>query len=223
MYKFTHIRHALLAATAIAGLVAAVAPSHAALIETYTAGEWKGEVYTNDQTGAFSHCFASAQFQNGLILGVALNARNAWSMVLAYPNWKLDRGGNFNIRLAIDNTPALETFGLAVSAQTIEFALDGAQDILTRIVQSSRIDVSASTVSYRFDVTKMGETLIAVRDCAQRHGVQVADGQRAAPANAPPQPQPTGTPMQPQPAATPRQPLLAPQVAPQRPATPTTF
>ncbi|XIA65443.1 hypothetical protein ACFIOY_03690 [Bradyrhizobium sp. TZ2] len=29
-------------------------------------GNWKGGAYTNDQTGAFSHCAAGAQYASGI-------------------------------------------------------------------------------------------------------------------------------------------------------------
>jgi ATP-dependent protease ClpP protease subunit len=216
MSKFTNLRHILLGATAVASLALSAVPSHAGLIERYSAGQWEGEAYTNEQTGAFSHCVASARFQNGMILGFVLNAQNAWSIALGYPSWQMARGGNFNIQLAVNKAPALAASGVAITEQTVEFPVEAVQDVLTRIAQGTSIDISANAAAYHFDVENMRDTLVAVRACADRHGVKAVDGRRAAPTDAPPQPQPVAAPMQPQPVAAPQQPAPAPQARPQQ-------
>ena len=43
---------------------------------TINVGNWKGGAFTNDQTGAFSHCGATAVYQNGIV-GVVAAKLNA--------------------------------------------------------------------------------------------------------------------------------------------------
>ncbi len=36
-------------------------------------GNWKGGAYTNDQSGAFSHCAAGTQYESGIYFVVTIN------------------------------------------------------------------------------------------------------------------------------------------------------
>ena len=52
-------------------------------------GNWKGGAYTNDQTGAFSHCAAGAQYASGIYFVVMIDGNGGWSLGFAHENWKL--------------------------------------------------------------------------------------------------------------------------------------
>ena len=41
-------------------------------------GGWSGGAYTDDKTGAFSHCAASAGYANGITVIVGQNANASW-------------------------------------------------------------------------------------------------------------------------------------------------
>ena len=42
---------------------------------TISVGNWKGGAFTNDRTGEFSHCGATAMYQNGIYFVVMIDGR----------------------------------------------------------------------------------------------------------------------------------------------------
>ena len=59
---------------------------------TITVGNWKGGAYTDDKSGAFSHCAAAASYQNGIIFLVSVGQDYSWTLGFAHENWKLTPG-----------------------------------------------------------------------------------------------------------------------------------
>jgi len=62
----------------VAALCLIAAPSTPAPRGPYgsiNVGNWKGGAYTNDQSGAFSHCAAGTQYESGIYFVVTINDR----------------------------------------------------------------------------------------------------------------------------------------------------
>ena len=76
-------------------------------------GEWRGGVYTNDQTGAFSFCGAEANFANGVMLVVSRGANDVWVLGLISPNFKLDKGETFAFDILLDGQRQSRLIGTA--------------------------------------------------------------------------------------------------------------
>lgn len=54
-------------------------------------GNWIGGAFSNDETGAFSHCAATAPYANGVILVVGYNAVGTWTLAFASPGYPSTR------------------------------------------------------------------------------------------------------------------------------------
>ena len=52
-------------------------------------GNWNGGAYTNDQTGAFSHCSAATGYASGVAVLVGQNAIGNWLLGFASPAFRL--------------------------------------------------------------------------------------------------------------------------------------
>ena len=55
-------------------------------------GNWKGGAFTDDNTGAFSHCAATTTYGNGVILVVGQNASQFMAARLCEPQFPLHQG-----------------------------------------------------------------------------------------------------------------------------------
>ena len=58
-------------------------------------GNWKGGAYTNDQTGAFTHCSAGSQPTSGIFFMVMIDKGGGWSLAFAHDKWSLKTGDAF--------------------------------------------------------------------------------------------------------------------------------
>ena len=43
-------------------------------------GNWQGGAFTDDKSGAFSHCAASASYQNGIVFLVSVGQDYSWTL-----------------------------------------------------------------------------------------------------------------------------------------------
>src|SRR5262249_60869879 len=98
-------------ASAVVACVLFSSPTFAAgPFGTIHVGNWQGGAYTNDTTGAFSHCAAGAGYQNGLFLSIAQQADHSWMIGFVDPNWNLPEGQSFPISLTFDGQAQFQIF-----------------------------------------------------------------------------------------------------------------
>jgi S1-C subfamily serine protease len=78
-------------------------------------GQWKGGAFTDDNSGAFSHCAASTSYGNGVILVVGQNASNSWLLGFASPGFHLTKGNTVPVDVTFDGQSQARLFATANS------------------------------------------------------------------------------------------------------------
>ena len=68
--------------------VGVVAAHAAGPFGSVNVGNWIGGAFSNDETGVFSHCAATAPYANGVSLVVAQNAAGSWLLSFASPSFR---------------------------------------------------------------------------------------------------------------------------------------
>src|SRR6266481_1027371 len=79
-----------------------------------TAG-WSGGAYTDDRTGEFSNCIASANYKSGIDFGVLVSKTLNWFLAFTHQNWTLAPGQKFPIVLSFDGRNTFNVDGVSVS------------------------------------------------------------------------------------------------------------
>jgi hypothetical protein len=79
-----------------------------------TAG-WSGGAYTDDRTGEFSNCIASANYKSGIDFGVLVSKTFNWFLAFTHQNWTLAPGQKFPIVLSFDGRNTFNVDGVSVS------------------------------------------------------------------------------------------------------------
>jgi hypothetical protein len=69
-------------------------------------GHWFVGAYSDDKVGGFSHCAASANYQNGILLLFSVAKNFTWSIAFANPKWNIRPGTQYNVSYWVDNGPA---------------------------------------------------------------------------------------------------------------------
>ena len=85
---------------------------------TIHVGPWLGGAYTDDSSGAFSHCSA-AQTYGGATLSLAQNSYKAWQLTIADPSLNMPVGANFPIDITFDGQAQFRIFGTATTATLV--------------------------------------------------------------------------------------------------------
>ena len=82
-------------------------------------GNWKGGAFTNDQTGAFTHCVAGASYDSGIYFMVLIDQSSTWSLGFQHPKWSFTSNQQFPIALTFDGQSPFYVQGVAIGESLV--------------------------------------------------------------------------------------------------------
>lgn len=126
-------------------------------------GNWSGGAFTDDSSGAFSHCGATTSYGNGVILVVGKNASDSWLLGFASPNFHLTKGRSVQIDVTFDGQEQARLFATATS-DIMATALLPPNVARTFQKASLMVATSGQTV-LNFNLTSTGPLLGALSNC----------------------------------------------------------
>jgi S1-C subfamily serine protease len=92
----------------VAGIANAAGP-----FGSVSTGNWIGGAFSNDETGAFSHCAATAPYANGVSLVVGQNAAGSWLLSFASPGFRFKTGDTAPVDFIFDGQEQARLFATA--------------------------------------------------------------------------------------------------------------
>ena len=84
-----------------------------------TVAGWSGGAYTNDSTGEFSNCIASAPYKSGITFGVLVTKTLNWALAFTHRSWSLSQGQKFPIVLSFDGRKTFNVDGVAFATNMV--------------------------------------------------------------------------------------------------------
>jgi len=126
-------------------------------------GNWKGGAFTDDNTGAFSHCGATTSYGNGVILVVGLNANNNWLLGFASPAFHLTKGNTAPIDLTFDGQSQARLFATATSEIMTLAILP--PNVARAFQKASLMVAQAGSTALNFNLTSTAPLLGALANC----------------------------------------------------------
>jgi hypothetical protein len=109
--------------SAIAGALLSSSTFAAGPFGTIHVGDWKGGAYTDDTTGAFSHCGAAGHYLNGFNLAISQHPDRTWLILFESPTWNLPEGQSVPVELTFDGQSHFQIFGTATRGKIIRAIL----------------------------------------------------------------------------------------------------
>jgi hypothetical protein len=161
----------------IAGLFGGIAGASAAEVAKLRINNWSGGAFTNDQTGAFSHCAASASYKSGITLLFSVTADKTWSMGFSSPTWEFTPGTRYPVEYWVDDGPRLKGTALAKTNRLAQVFLPTNDSLFVAFRQGQMLRVAAERQTLAFRLTDTSELLSTLLRCANDFT------RRAAPAN----------------------------------------
>lgn len=183
----------------LAGLAHAAGP-----FGSVNVGNWIGGAFSNDETGAFSHCAATTPYANGVILVVSQNAAGTWSLAFASPNYRFNKGENAAIDVIFDGREQARLFATAYQSNMLTAIMPA--NVVRTFQKASLMVATAGRAVLNFDLTSTGPVIAALANCvakvkadglnkagdftksAAKPAAAVADKQGATPASKPAKP-----------------------------------
>jgi hypothetical protein len=147
-----------------------VSNSAAAPLRNFKVGGWLAGAYSNDSTGEFSHCAASAAYGSGISVFFAISKDFTWRMSFSKPEWKLSTGAAYDIAFTVDNMPPVVSRAVAVGSNQVVVALNDSSDLFQRFRRGFVLSVAAADQVFRFNLTGTSQLLPVLLRCAMQNG-----------------------------------------------------
>ena len=159
------MRKALLVSCLLQAAVVSIANA-AGPFGNISVGTWKGGAFSDDNTGAFSHCAASSAFGSEVILVVGQNANNGWLLGFASPNFHLNKGATVPIDVVFDGQEQARLFATATSASLATAILPPQ---VARTFQKSSLMVAVSgRTTLQFNLISTGPLIAMLANCVSK-------------------------------------------------------
>ncbi|WP_024509646.1 trypsin-like peptidase domain-containing protein [Bradyrhizobium sp. ARR65] len=129
-------------------------------------GNWIGGAFSDDSTGAFSHCAATTSYASGVSLVVGQNAANAWLLSFASPDFHLNKGETLPIDVTFDGQAGARLFATANSNVMLTAILP--PNVARAFQRASLMVAQAGKTTLQFNLTSTGPLLNAIATCVTR-------------------------------------------------------
>ncbi len=126
-------------------------------------GNWKGGAFTDDNSGAFSHCAATATYGNGIILVVGQNATNSWLLSFASPAFHLTKGSTAPIDVTFDGQSQARLFATANTESMLTAIMP--PNVARTFQKASLMVAQAGNTALNFNLTSTAQLLGALSNC----------------------------------------------------------
>ena len=127
---------------------------------------WSGGAYTNDSTGAFSHCAAGADYASGVSLVVSATATNSWLIGFGSNAFHFNKGDTLPIDVTFDGQSEARLFATANSPVLISAILP--PNVARTFQKSSLMVAVAGSTPLQFNLTSTGPLLAALANCVAK-------------------------------------------------------
>lgn len=164
----------------VATLLTAVAISTADARGPYgsvTVGNWKGGAYTNDKTGAFSHCAAGASYQSGIYFLVSVGEDLNWKLGFIHENWQLTPGQAFPLVLTFDGQPPINVYGVPLESRLVSVQMPTNSALITQFRKAKVMTAFAQGQLFQFSLNQTGQLLPSLVNCVasvKKNGIAAA-------------------------------------------------
>jgi hypothetical protein len=128
-------------------------------------GNWKGGAYTNDQTGAFSHCAAGAGYDSGIYFMVMVDQSGGWSLAFLNPKWGLTNRQTFEMALTFDGQPPFHVQGAALSESLVRVPMPVDSSLIAQFRKAKSMTAFTQGQLFQFKLDQTAVLLPALANC----------------------------------------------------------
>ncbi|WBL78834.1 serine protease [Bradyrhizobium xenonodulans] len=129
-------------------------------------GNWIGGAFSNDETGAFSHCAATTPYANGVILVVSQNAAGTWSLAFASHSYRFNKGENAAIDVTFDGQEQARLYATAYQPDMLTAIMP--VNVVRTFQKASLMVATAVRSVLNFNLTSTGPVIAALANCVTK-------------------------------------------------------
>ena len=128
---------------------------------------WSGGGYTNDNTGQFTSCVASANYQSGINFGVLVTTTLNWLLAFTHPNWNLANGQRFPIVLSFDGRNTFNVDGVVTANHTVMVPMPDNSALIKTFRAAHMMSAFAQGNLFQFDLKGTSILLPSLVNCVR--------------------------------------------------------
>lgn len=136
-------------------------------LRTVAVGNWSGGSYTNDRTGEFSHCAASASYRHGTSLHVAVNADYSWTLGFSNSGWTMPIGNDVTINLWFDGAGPIVVKGKVADRSLVVVPMPDNSALIRAFREASQMQSVIGGVRINFALTTTSRLIPELAACVK--------------------------------------------------------
>jgi hypothetical protein len=128
-------------------------------------GFWSGGAYTDDRTGAFTHCSAGVAYDSGINLFVLVTGEYHWWLGFINPKWSLIPRDRTPIRLQFDAGTPFERLATIPNGQLLLVALPDKPHLIDALRHGTQLVLEAEGRSFFFKLDETAAVMDRLTNC----------------------------------------------------------
>jgi hypothetical protein len=164
----------IVVATLLSSLIAISAAEARGPYGAINVGNWKGGAYTNDQTGAFSHCVAGANYDSGIYFMVMIDQGAGWSLGFQHSKWSFSNNQTFPIALTFDGQSPFNVQGVAVGESLVRVPMPTDSVLIAQFRKAKMMTAYTQGQLFQFKLDQTALLLPTLVNCVavvKQHGI----------------------------------------------------
>ena len=148
--------------------VAVTGAADAKKITSFQIGAWLGGAFTDDDTGRFNSCLATAEYNSGITMFVRIDRELLWEIGFLSSSWSFNKGERIKLRFRIDRSKWENVVATAYSTNGVRIAMDGRAQLVKRFRGGRVFELRDNAETFRFDLTGTSRLMVALARCTEK-------------------------------------------------------
>ncbi len=136
-------------------------------VRSFKHGFWTGGAYTDDRTGAFTHCSAGVAYDSGINLFVLVTGEYRWWLGFINPKWSFTPNAKQPIRLRLDDGVAFDRLATIPSGQLLLVPLPDSSRLIDAFRRGSELALEAEGKSFIFRLNDTPAVMDRLTSCVK--------------------------------------------------------
>ena len=131
-------------------------------------GNWQGGAYTNDQTGAFTHCAAGARYASGIFFMVTIDGSGGWGLGFMHESWTLTPGQAFPLTLTFDGQQPFNVHGVPIADKVVRVPMPANSSLIAQFRKAKAMTAYTQGQLFQFNLDQTGQLLPVLANCVAK-------------------------------------------------------
>jgi hypothetical protein len=137
-------------------------------LRPFNLGYWSGGAYTDDRTGAFTHCSAGVAYDSGINVFVLITGDHHWWLGFVDPQWAWSPMQKLKVELRLDKRAPFARLATVPSGQLLLVPLPQDSQLIAALRHVSQLTLIAQGEWFRFKLDDASAVLDKLTSCVRR-------------------------------------------------------